>query len=233
MLRTISLLILAGFCLCRSGTAQAPAASSISGRVVSENGATLRALIAIRSADGRFVQRGFTGLDGSFSFSQLPPGQYTFCARIPSEQFPRPDQPFLDTCDWEQRQTAVPLAAGRPVTGVRVTVPKAALLQVRINDPDKVLPPAAQARPPALGAQLQLSVAGPNHLDHDLTFASQDSKGRNYTAVVPFDTPLSLTASSSTARLTNPAGQTIPASTHLTAPKGLSVATINITLHRK
>ncbi len=232
MLRTISLLILAAFCLCRTGTAQPQPNSTISGRVLSETGTPLRALIAIRSADGGLVRRGFTALDGSFSFPQLPPGQYTFCARIPAEQASRPDQPFLDTCEWERPQTAVPLAAARPVAGVQVTVPKAALLQVRVDDPDQVLPAVTPGPPPALGSQLQLSVMGPNRLDHDLTLASQDSKGRSYTAVVPVDTPLSLTAASSAGRLTNATGQPIQAAINLTAPKGSTLAPVNITLHR-
>src|SRR5205814_321263 len=112
---------------------------------------------------------------------QLPPGTYTVCARIPADQFPRWDQPFLDTCFWEQPQNPVQLTAGQNLTGVQVVVPQAALLQIRVDDPGKLLPtPSSTAPPSAMDTQLELIVRGPNHMTHRLDFSAQDVTGRDY-----------------------------------------------------
>ena len=100
-----------------------PKTASLSGVVVSEQGQPLRALVALRTSAMEPVLRGAAKLDGSFNFSQLPPGLYTFCVRIPAEQASRPDQPFLDTCVWEQPQTVLQVLSGQVLTGVRIVAP--------------------------------------------------------------------------------------------------------------
>jgi len=184
----------------------------------------------LRPAAGGANRQGFTDLNGSFTFSQLPAGRYTLCARIPAEQFPRPDQPYLDTCMWEQPQNAVQVA-GQAVTGVQVTVPQAVVLQVRVNDPEGLLPQATVSQlAQALDTRLELIVRQPSRLPYRVPFVSQDSTGRNYSLAVPIGTALLLMARSATAKLTDQSGQSVQGDIGFQAPKGSALNPFTFTM---
>lgn len=114
--------------LAPAGLTQTAGTASISGNVVSTTGSPLRALVALSPTSAGAARQGFTNLNGAFSFNQLSAGDYVLCARVPAEQSPSPDRPYLDTCAWPQPQTPVQLAAGQSLTGVEVAVPQGVLL---------------------------------------------------------------------------------------------------------
>jgi len=154
--------------------------------VVSESGATVRAIVTLQPAAPLGYPSGRThrvlAIDnGTFSFGNLRPGQYTICTQIPASEAPRSSAPFLDTCEWGSSHNPVQVAGGQRVTGIDFTAPKGALLQIQVADPSHVLPAAASANgPAALEAQLVLILRGPDGRIHHARFASQTSAGRNY-----------------------------------------------------
>ncbi len=208
------------------------AAGAIQGAVVNESGHYLRALVALRPV-GASVRPGFTAVDGTFAFRNLPAGTYTLCARIPSEQAPSPKQPYLDTCTWEQPQTAIRLAAGQAVSGVQVRVPLGALLQVRVQDPGQILAAASALQAAqTLDRQVELIVRAPTQMGHRLSFVSSDPQGRNYALAVPAGTALSLSATSAQANLLDASGLPLQAPVSVASAVGSTLSPITITVHK-
>lgn len=125
----------------------------------------------------------------------------------------------------------MPLIAGQNLAGARIVVPQAAVLKVRIDDPDKVLPPF-NARAAASSTQLQLVVSGPNRMAHHLDFTAQDSAGRDYSAAVPVGAALSFSGSSSLGRLIDQTGQPLAAPVNASAATGSGPALLKFTLRK-
>lgn len=139
--------------LARASLAQVAGTASISGRVLSPAGQPLRAIVSLRYAVSRGFpsasQRTFTAQDGSFSFQRLPPGQYQACAQVPQSEGARSAAPFLDTCAWGSGQTPITLSAGQQLAGITFTAPNGAPVQIRVNDPEQVLPQAVSLKAPS------------------------------------------------------------------------------------
>jgi hypothetical protein len=200
---------LAGAHFARHAAAQS-ATGAIGGQVESAAGKSLRAIVVIRPAGGGAIRLGYTDLNGNFAFTQLAPGKYTFCARIPAEQFPKPNQPYLDTCMWEQSQSPVAVSPGETISGVRVAVPQATLLQVQVNDPQGLLQQATPAQlSQAPDTQLEVLVRGTYGAPYRVPLASQTSAGRTYALAVPTDTAMALTVKSSQMTVLNQAGESV------------------------
>src|SRR5664280_2321527 len=141
--------------LAQAALAQTPApTASISGRVLSEEGRTLRATVTLSFASARGYPappwRTLTGTNGAFTFSRLPAGKYVLCAQIAASEAAPANSPYVDTCVWGSGQTPIALAAGQQVAGVVFTAPKGTWLQVRVTDPEHVLPQAVAGKGPAL-----------------------------------------------------------------------------------
>ena len=143
---------------------------------------------------------------------------------------PRPDQPYLDTCVWEQAQIPLPLIAGQNLAGARIVVPPSGRAQGARRRPGSSCPPNARAA--ASSTQLELAVSGPNRMAHRLDFTAQDSAGRDYSAAVPVGAALSFSASSSLGRLIDQAGQPLAAPVNASAATGSGPAPLKLTLRK-
>jgi len=146
-------LILAALVLVCAAMAQPPAAGAISGRVLSEQGQTLRATVTLSFSTARGYPappwRTLTGTNGTFTFSRLPAGRYVLCAQVAASEAAPVNSPYVDTCVWPLGQTPITVAAGQQVAGTVFTAPKGALLKLQVADPDHVLPqPAAKGPAP-------------------------------------------------------------------------------------
>jgi hypothetical protein len=182
--------------------AQNTATASISGRVLSEDGRNVHAIVTLAFAGPRGFpsppRRAFTDIHGAFTFSKLLAGKYTMCAQIPASDAPRPDTPFVDTCVWGSGQPPVTLAAGQQLTGFVFTAKRGALLKLRVLDPEHVLPqPAASKAPPTLEPELQLMVKSPTGFHHHAAYVAKDPAGRDYQMIVPLNTVIGLSVRSS------------------------------------
>jgi len=179
-------------------------------------------------------RRILTGTNGTFTFSRLPAGRYVLCAQIlPSEAAPA-NSPYVDTCVWGSTQPPITLAAGQQVAGIVFTAPKGAVLNLRVADPDHVLPQTAKA-PSPLEPELQLILKGPDGLFHHARFFSNDSGGRTYQAAIPLKTAVGMRIASSVANVFDHAGSQLKDKDEVgfqpATPADLTPLTF--TLHRK
>ena len=225
--------------LAQAGLAQTAATASVTGRVISEDGRALRAIVSLEFSTGRGfpspTRRTFTGLDGSFSFTKLPPSTYLICAQVPDSEALQPAiTPFLDTCSWGSAHPPITLAAGNQVTGLALTAPKGTWLKIRVADPDKVLPQVATAGPAPLDRAVQIIVRGADLKNHRPRFISSDGGGRNYQMVVPIGPALQLSLTSTAGSFYDQTGAALKPTDPIPiqAAVGNVLSTMTFTLHR-
>jgi hypothetical protein len=192
-------------------SAQSTGTGSISGHVLSEQGLTLRASVTLSFATPRGYpappRRVLTGANGAFTFSKLPAAKYVLCAQVAASEPTLANSPYVDTCVWGSGQAPITLAAGQQVAGVVFTAPKGTWLQVRVADPDHVLPQAASGKGPALlEPELQVMLKGPDSLYRHARFLSSDSGGRDYRMAIPLKTLVGLKIASSVGNVFDQAG---------------------------
>lgn len=180
-----------------------PPTASLSGRVLSEEGRTLRATVTLNLAAARGYpappRRVRTDAYGNFAFSKLPAGAYKLCAQIDASEAAPANSPYVDTCVWPSAQTPVTVAAGQQVAGIVFTAPKGALLKLHVADPDHVLPATAAKAPAPLEPELQFILKGPDGLYHHARYLTTDGSGRHYQIAVPLKTDISLRVASTAA----------------------------------
>jgi hypothetical protein len=163
-----------------------------------------------------------TDKNGAFLLPGLPPGAYRICAQVPGGG-------FLDPCEWSDYTTsvrsAVNVLSGQTAAAVRIQLQSATALQVRIDDPQKLLDPAHPERDVVVGV---FSGAGGFHL---ATIQSADAAGRLHQVWVPFDAPVKLHISSAQLSLADATGApaaatgvSLPVSQSKTAPAAQPVA---------
>lgn len=170
--------------------------ASIAGKALDENGAAVQA--ALTAVSGRFVYHAITGGGGKFFFRSLPAGNYVLCGSaappIPTFNSKIIPQPFVDSCVWmDNSYPKIALAAGQAYNGAVVTIKHGVRVTVRVNDPTKLLPPAAGVHS---GNELSVRLAGPSGIVHRIPIASQDSGGRTHAITVPYNVSHSISISS-------------------------------------
>jgi hypothetical protein len=110
-----------GVMLACSAAAQDPT-GSITGRVLSEEGRALHAIVTLSSSGPRGYpappRRAIAGANGTFSFSHLPAGRYLLCAQVSASEPATADSPYLDTCVWGSGQAPLMVGEGQQLAGV-------------------------------------------------------------------------------------------------------------------
>jgi hypothetical protein len=167
-------------------------AGSISGKITAADGTTVDAALTLhdlstaRVAGARPFDHQFASKrDGTFSLSGVPAATYEICVDAPHLQ-------VLDPCQWEGSTKKATVAAGNTVSGFDLTVRRGYLLQVRVNDPGKALPAAVGG---LAGSALQIIVHTQTGQYKNLRLRGADATGRDHYLVIPYETPLLLTAS--------------------------------------
>jgi hypothetical protein len=223
----------------RTAPAQSTGTGSISGYVLSEDGHAVRANVMLSFAAARGYpappHRVLTGANGSFTFSKLPAGKYVLCAQVAASEPAPANSPYVDTCVWGSGQTPIALAAGQEVGGIVFTAPKGTWLQVRVADPDHVLPQAVSGKGPALlEPELQVVLKGPDGLYRHGRFLSSDSGGRNYQVAIPLKTALRLKIASSVGNVFDEAGTQVMSADEnaIQSVTPADLGTVTYTLHK-
>ncbi|HLH18211.1 MAG TPA: carboxypeptidase-like regulatory domain-containing protein [Bryobacteraceae bacterium] len=218
---------------------QTPPTASLSGHILAEDGRTLRAAVTLSFAGPRGFpsppRRVFTGTNGAFTFSKLPAAKYVLCAQVSAAEPAPANSPWVDTCVWGSPQAPITLAAGQQLAGIVFTAPKGAWLQVRVVDPEHVLPQVAAKGPALLEPQLQLVLQGPDKLLRHARFVSADGAGRNYQVAIPLKTALNLQVASSVADVFDQNGKAIKATDQAPFQPNTpgELAPLTFTIHKK
>ncbi|MEZ5402142.1 MAG: carboxypeptidase-like regulatory domain-containing protein [Bryobacteraceae bacterium] len=107
-----------------SGVLTEPGGRPVSGVVV----------IAVRQAPSDSNPKVTSNAGGRFSFAAIPAGDYRICVQAA-------EGVYLDPCWWKDPFATLPLKAeaGKAISGVRIEVEPATILQVRVNDPTGAL----------------------------------------------------------------------------------------------
>lgn len=208
----------------------------ISGRIETVDGRPLRALVSLQTSSPGTAgkpphQRVASAADGSFSFHQLPAGQYSLCAQPIGGQGRSKDELFIDSCDWNLPQILPALAAGQTMANIIHVAPTGALLQVTVSDPAGLL--SAPSQPvglPSLDPALQLTLHGADRLAHFIPLAALGKSGRTHAIAVPCATALTLSVKSSRYVLANAAGAALATAMPVSVPVGEVPAPIQITV---
>lgn len=152
-----------------------------------------------------------TPADGSFEFPNLPAGRYVACVQAPGSL-------ILNPCEWTPEAPPLDLAAGQARRGVQLRVARGALVQVRVNDPSRLLP----ADLAGAGIHILAGVAGPNGLFHT-AFAARDSQGWTFSLAGPRETALNMSLHARGVRLADESGTSVGetgAASPFTVPAG-------------
>ncbi len=177
--------------------------TTISGIAVDEKGTPVQANITAMTLG--LTQSKFSAPNGAFLFSSLPAGAYVLCGETlpkitpPTQSLTLPtkigsdDRP-LDSCAWlDFSSPKITIAAGELRSGVKVTVKQGRLITIRVNDPQKLLPPK---KGQDSGNELSLRLAGPSGLVRRIPILEEDANGRTHGIVIPYDTPHKLSIQS-------------------------------------
>jgi len=141
------------------------------------------------------------GANGAFSVSNLPSGQYMLCASVPGA-------PYLDPCIWH-RPVAVTVSAAA-TSMPSLTLEKGVFLNVRVNDPQRLLPQTLDG--PLTPRKLIVGVWYANGAYQGARNTAIDSAGRSYELAIPTATPLKLWLFSRDVVLTDANGASVTAS---------------------
>jgi hypothetical protein len=178
--------------------AGAAGTGSISGAVHTVAGKPLPASVTLHdlstprvAGQTPFDRRFGSKSDGSFLLTGVPQGRYEICVEAPQEA-------VLDPCLWGQsgRPPApiVTVTDGGSVSGLDVPVETGAVLRVRVNDRDGLLPRTRTGADPKALSLAVITNAG-RYLN--LRMLSGDDSGQEHFLVVPFDESVTLHVQSS------------------------------------
>ena len=207
---------------------------SIGGRAVAADGRGLRGFVFLRPARGP-SQNAATDASGAFRFQKLPAGQYWLCAQPMEGQGRTAAERFVNTCTWGPSAGPFQLAAGQALAGVNLVAPPGTLLQVHLDDPDRVLPrqAAATAVAKAVDSQLTVSVRGADKLVRPVPITAVSGVGRDHAMVVPYAVPLWLSVKGPGFNLTDSAGKSVAnEDLPMQAVAGAALAPVGITVRR-
>jgi len=165
-----------------------------------------------------------TSSAGLFHLSGLPFGHYAFCVQAPNT-------PWLNPCEWDSTRPELDISPAQLSVNKTITLKRGATVSVRVNDPAKLLP---QYEGKAGGAHLLVGVRGPKLMIHLAPVRAEDSGGRNYEVVIPFDTGTNLIVTSPFFQLRDANGMALSAtgksSVRLLVPSGKEPPKFNFTV---
>lgn len=145
---------------------------------------------------------------GTFQLTGLASGSYTVCADVPGST-------WLDPCRWNLSLPSVTISSASLHATVTITLTRGAALPVRVNDAAQFLP---QHQGKAQGAGLLIGISSPGYIFRMLPILSQDSSGRNYQIVVPFNTQFTLVIHPSQYQVNDAAGNALNRSASTKVP---------------
>jgi hypothetical protein len=224
---TMILIFFVGTCFGQTTSATSSAAT-ISGHVVSSDGTPLSAILTVNSTTSASAPNLTTtsASDGSFQLSNVPAGSYQICVTVQSGN-------FVDPCLWSSSMTAFPLAAAQSAANQVIQVQKAAVVHVRINDPQHLCNTATSGGTPR---GVVMGVLAPGSHFYSLLPTSTNSTGFDQQIPIPGGTsvpfkivPMGLTITDSSGNAVAATGATVNISVSQANLSTPMVLTYNVT----
>jgi len=160
---------------------------------------------------------------GSFRADNLPPGQYIACAQATAPG-------FLDPCHWSATAPSFALSAGQTISGIKIVMPRGAVLRIHVDDPQQLLKPASGP----VDLDFAIHIVTSKGLHYSAPVQSSTPGGRDHAITIPFDTPVSLRAMSARLVVNDRSGKALaPAGTTVNVPSGTTSAAIGFTISGK
>ncbi len=141
-----------------------------------------------------------TAAGGTFRFDGLNDGTYELCAQVPKST-------WLNPCEWGAGPPTVALSAAQAFGAVALVMKKAAVVPIRVEDPNKLL---VQHEARAPGAHLLIGVANDARWFRPAVVTSRDAGGKNYEVLVPFNSTVNIVVHSSFFQLADASGMPLP-----------------------
>ncbi|MGI8741748.1 MAG: carboxypeptidase-like regulatory domain-containing protein [Bryobacteraceae bacterium] len=140
--------------------------------------------------------------NGSFRLPSLDSGTYRICVQVPGTA-------WIDPCEWGPGGRTVALPSGQALSSVNLVLNKGAIVTLRVTDPRQLLSMHEGKTP---GAHLLLGVSTDALSFRMASLVSQDTGGRNYQLLIPFDRKVNIAVSSAFFRLLDTNGIALPKS---------------------
>lgn len=163
------------------GWGQTATKGGIQGVAKDESGKPLAGAMAVAVGIGTTSHASHTVVtnsSGAYSFTGLEPGQYQVCVQMPGGA-------NLDPCKWS-KPTLITVTAGQTTANQTSTAVKGSLLEVRINDPLRLLAVGTGSS----AGDIIVGVLLPQSLFLPMRMASSDATGRTYDAAIPTNVPV-------------------------------------------
>ncbi len=160
---------------------QTASKGGIQGVVKDDSGKAVAGAVAVATGVGTPSHQSHTvttTASGAYSFTGLEPGQYQVCVQLPGG-------PNLNPCQWS-KPTLITVAGGATTANQTTTAVKGSLLQVRINDPQKLM----ATNKSASASDIVVGILLPQALFQPMRLASSDTTGRTYDIAIPTGMPI-------------------------------------------
>ena len=181
-------------------TAQQPASGAglIQGAVVDSTGRNAGGIrVEVRRLTRPTQTRAaVTGIDGKYSFANLPAGAYQICAVDSKGE-------FMNPCEWSAPRISS-LTASAMTDTQRIVLKKGVQIEVWVDDPKGLL---GKRSPNGRTAEVFAGVSAGNGLFHPMRERSRDANGRTFVGTVASDTPVRLGVKSGEVRLADSNGK--------------------------
>ena len=141
--------------------------------------------------------------DGSFSFSQLPPGAYYLCLAPSAEG-------HLDPCVWSPPPATVNLAAGQNSSGYVLKAAPGAIITIHVADPQGLLQQKTAA---GVLPDFTLGVITPQTTLRPARQAAVSPSGIDYQVTIPFEADVVISLKSFSLQIADGGGAALADST--------------------
>jgi hypothetical protein len=186
-------------------------ATTLNGRVYSDAGrpvvgalATVQRTVAIASYT---TYRVVTNAQGKFSLTVPDTATYSVCVGSWGDS-------LLNSCEWSLGQSLVPIAAGQQTASITITLQTGAMLRIRLDDPQGLLPsPTAVTSGTASSSapSVRFGLWSSDGRYHAAIQVSSDSLGQNHQVLLPLNAALNFSVQASGVQVLNQTGTALAA----------------------
>jgi hypothetical protein len=185
-------------------------ATTLNGRVYSDSGrpvvgalATVQRTVAIASYT---TYRIVTDAQGKFSLTVPDTATYSVCVGSWSDS-------LLNSCEWSLAQSLVPIAAGQQTASITLTLRTGAMLRIRLNDPQGLLPSPTAVTSGTVSSSapsVRFGLWSSDGRYHAAIQVSSDSMGQNHQVLLPLNAALNFSVQATGIQVLDQSGNPLP-----------------------